>query len=1160
MGRSDPGATHAPAANGGARPRNAAGRWPLVALAAGSALVAGLGCWWALERQVALQSARLEAVAELRAQQVAGWLEERRLQFRLLGRAPFWPEMLRRWQDHGDESARDRLRDRMREYAAANRLLPPLALDANGQPLPVDDDVPRELPAPLREAWSRAERSGGPELSAIYRDQAATPPLRLDVVVPLQGGAVAGRAKWFVVLRLDPEQALFPMLAPLAVPGVEAQTQIVWRVGDALVGPQARQPVPISRRRLLAGAVIRGDAPPGQALWAEDYVGQPVLGVVRSVPGTPWWLVVRLGRDEVYAPLRGELPWILAAALLAGVAGAALVRLVAERQSLRHATAERDHHAGLARELGATEAALQRRRADLEAEVAQRTRSMDEAVAALRASEGFTRLVADHLPARIAYWNRERRCLFANQAYGRWLNLPLDRIVGRTAAEVHGPAQAAQATRRVQRALAGEAQEFERTERRPDGSTGVTLMQYLPHRDDHGQVQGFVVLATDITALKLVDRRQQELNEALAQARDDAQAANVAKTAFLANMSHEIRAPLNAIVGLTRLLQLDRPAPGQASRLARIGGAAEHLLRLIDDILDLSKIEAGHLVLEHTEFALVPVLLGSLDMVAERARAQGVLLVLDADVLPARVAGDPTRLSQAIVNLLSNAVKFTEHGSVTLHARRVAQADGQVQLQFEVADTGIGIEHDKQALLFRAFAQADSSTTRRFGGTGLGLVITRRLAGLMGGDVGLSSEYGHGSRFWFTAWLESRSEQDVPAPRPRLQGLRAGVVEREGPCTEALLRMLQQLGVPGEAWPPGGHADGWVPIEAGESAAAPALLVIGRGGPPPGALHTPTVWIDGAEIPADLADPLGRTLRRPVSADALGDALERALGLEVAPPQAPRSLLTSAHALAVAHGGRRILLAEDNPVNREVAVELLRCAGLHVEVAADGAQAVSMAANHDYDLVLMDMQMPVLDGLAATTAIRNGTRNATVPVIALTANAFEDDREACLAAGMDDHVAKPVEPERLYALLMHWLSGASEPPPEPARGAAAVPAFDNGTIDTDAALLHVGGDEALLRDVRAHFVRHYAGGIAGLDAALAEDRRDDARRLVHGLRGAAVAVGAQALAREAEVLEALLSGGAPTASALAAVAQLQVDLREVLELLAEPPGAGGAAA
>jgi PAS domain S-box-containing protein len=385
--------------------------------------------------------------------------------------------------------------------------------------------------------------------------------------------------------------------------------------------------------------------------------------------------------------------------------------------------------------------------------------------------------------------------------------------------------------------------------------------------------------------------------------RDAAQGANRAKSEFLANMSHEIRTPLNAIVGLNYLLRREGVTPQQALRLDKIDSAGQHLLSIVNDVLDLSKIEAGQVRIETTNFHLSSVLEAAQSIVAESARAKGLAVTVDSDAVPLWLRGDPTRLRQALLNFAGNAVKFTEKGSIALNARLMQDRGDDLVVRFSVTDTGIGLTPEQIPRLFQSFEQADSSITRKFGGTGLGLAITKRLAELMQGECGVDSEEGVGSTFWFTAVLH-RCHGTLPA---------AAI---ENPSTA-------------------------------------------------------------------------------------GELLHR-------------------H-----HRGARILLAEDNEVNREVALALLEGVGLDVELVADGRDAVAMASAGHYDLVLMDMQMPRMGGLEATRAIRLLVGWESRPILALTANAFDDDRLACKAAGMDDFIAKPMDVHALYATLLKWLDWAA---------------------------------------------------------------------------------------------------------------------------------------
>jgi len=488
----------------------------------------------------------------------------------------------------------------------------------------------------------------------------------------------------------------------------------------------------------------------------------------------------------------------------------------------------------------------------------------------------------------------------------------------------------------------------------------------------------------------------------LAAAKDHADAANRAKSAFLANMSHEIRTPMNAIIGLAHLLSRGTRDAVQLDRLGKVDHAAKHLLQVINDILDLSKIEAGKATLEDIEFSLGLVVSHAMDMVRERAHEKQLELVLDLDHLPDRLRGDPTRLSQALINLLTNAVKFTEQGWVRLSGELLCDEGARLQVRFEVQDTGEGIAPAQQAELFDAFSQADGSTTRRHGGSGLGLALTRHLATMMGGEVGLTSALGEGSRFWFSAWF-GRAPPEASLPDEVL------------------------------------------------------------------ALNAP-----------------------------------RPLPIDVPPPE---------RLLREQHGGQRVLLAEDNPINQEVASELLRAAGLVVSCAGNGARAVEMALAERYDLILMDVQMPVMDGLAATRAIRAQAGDAT-PIVAMTASAFSEDRAACLDAGMNDHTAKPVDPVMLYTTLLRWL---------PARTATAAPAPHQLPLslperlalvkgfDYTLVLGNVGGKLPALARVIDSFIKTYSAGEPALSLSGTPDDVARWRAVCHSLRGASATVGATAL-------------------------------------------------
>ncbi len=688
---------------------------------------------------------------------------------------------------------------------------------------------------------------------------------------------------------------------------------------------------------------------------------------------------------------------------------------------------------------------LERHRHHLQELVDERTRALQAANEQLFEAERFVRTIADNLPGRVVYWDRHMLCRFANRSFHDWFGKGPADVIGHHAREVGGPAYFVQYADRLQQALDGEAQDFELASPHPvRGDWHHHLIHFIPDRRTDGLVHGAFVMAFDITAQKQVEAELQRLNADLARERDRAEEASRSKSAFLANMSHEIRTPMNAVIGLAHLLQRDIRDPLQNARLRKIGHAAQHLLQVINDILDLSKIEAGRFELESIPFTLDTVLARTFELVAERARDKGLELIVDTADLPAQMVGDPTRLAQALLNLLANAVKFTERGWVRLSGEQLATDGERLQVRFTVQDTGAGIAPDRLGSLFHAFEQLDSSISRRHGGTGLGLALTQRLAEMMGGAVGVSSELGLGSRFWFTAWLDQATAPppDAADELPRLVGRRVLLVDDLAEARHALAERLRLFGMRVDEAVSGPEAIGRVQRALRDGGLPDLLLLDWRMSP-----------MDGVQTLSALRDLLGDALPpavlvtahdedevrqvaerarfdelliKPVTASALHDTVVRLLRrhagrlLDAPTPSPPPAPSAAERDLRRNHAGARVLLVEDNPVNQEVASELLRMVGLVVAVADGGQLAVDMAMADPPVLVLMDMQMPGMDGLEATRRLRE--LGCTAPIIAMTANAFGEDRAACLAAGMNDHVAKPVNADHLYETLRRWLA------------------------------------------------------------------------------------------------------------------------------------------
>jgi PAS domain S-box-containing protein len=678
------------------------------------------------------------------------------------------------------------------------------------------------------------------------------------------------------------------------------------------------------------------------------------------------------------------------------------------------------------------DAALQQAQSELERRVAERTQALQAEVAEreraehqLRESEKRLQTIMESLPAGVCIIDAiTKEILDINPAAVRMAGLTRDQMVGRTCHRFICPAELGKCPITD---LGQGVDNSERTLLSAQGEKKPILKSVIPVNLNGRPclIESFVDITQRMQVEERLKRSQIDLAEtnrqlegAIAHANRlalQAEVANAAKSEFLANMSHEIRTPMNGVIGMSGLL-IDTELTAEQRRYVEIVRTSAHsLLAIINDILDFSKIEAGKLDLETLDFDLPTTLDELSEMLALRADEKGLEFTCRVDSgVPCQLRGDPGRLRQILINLAGNAIKFTSAGQVSIQVSLVPSASAHSLLRFEVKDTGIGIPADKLGQLFEGFVQADRSVTRKFGGTGLGLAISKRLARMMGGDIGVDSQEGRGSRFWFTARFEAGTEAHRTQPA-RPDCLSEGLATAVG----------------------GSHP--------------------GRPSPSP-ALHHPTVS----------------------SAD-------------------PRKV--------------RILLADDNATNQAVAMAMLERLGYRADAVANGLEAIRALSQIPYDLVLMDVQMPEMDGLEATRRIRDpktGLPQPRIPIIAMTAHAMKGDQDMCLAAGMDDYLAKPVQSSQLSKVLQRWLDRPTVRATQTIT--SPVPALpDVKTFDRIDCMDRLGHDENLLRRIITVFLGDGEQQIRNLSAALASTDQEEIRRLAHKVKGAAASIGAIAL-------------------------------------------------
>ena len=967
---------------------------------------------------------KLSVIAEQKRQQIEHLLTETRLdvEFFATGNAQL-PDRLERWIASGrrDDVLIDQMQSRTREMARIKDWLGAAVFDTEGTELFRVGGV---------EPGSHLERLAAtvsnPEIQFIDLRENRAGVWEYSYLAPLRfrDGPVVG--VFYATMAL--ERQLLPLVQSWPLPSETAESFLIRRSG------MEREYLTPLRHPSEAATQRRGplDAPQLPAAWAlqgrhgilrggRDYRGEPVLAYGAPIAGTPWVMIAKIDEREALAVIDTML-WVTSLVL-----GVVLLLTYA----IGFLLWRREHQR---REL----AALESRHADEEREA--ELSAAREAAARFDSDQRLGALIEQGLSG-VAEIDRTGRFLRVNDRYARILGLSRATLLDQTLWDLILPEDRPPLQSALDRLCHGGPPEiFERALLRPNGELGYLSASIAALKDAEGACVGFIALVTDITErnrmeqdLRKSEHRFRELNADLARQIEastaEAHAASAAKSEFLAHMSHEIRTPLNAVLGLTQLLAREPLAPDQLELVAHIQEAGQSLLALINDILDFSKIEAGQLRLESKPFDLPSVLAKVDSLMLSTAQSRGLTLSIETSDAPiGPLLGDALRLDQVLLNLIGNAIKFTEHGGIRLHVQTLESNERQVRLRFEVSDSGIGIEPRTLAQLFHDFTQANNDITRRFGGTGLGLSISKRLVELMGGRIGVESQIGQGSTFWFELPFE-RAATDAIAPTPT--------------TTRA------------------------------------------------------------------------------------------ATGLRLA--------------------GRHLLVVDDSAMNREVVERALGHEGARLTLAVDGQQALqTLTARPDgFDAVLMDVRMPVMDGLTATRLIRDDLGLTELPIIALTAGVTSEEQAAARAAGVDDILPKPLDLERLTEHLLAWIGkrpqadDSAEPvttfqsaarvddretPPDtpslaPAADHEALP--DIPGIDRVLAARYLGPDPAFFRRLLVRFVGEQHDAVERARHALDTGARDEATHTMHRLRGESGHLGAVDLMQLAERLELAIEQGAP---------------------------------
>jgi two-component system, sensor histidine kinase and response regulator len=964
----------------------------------------------------------------------------------------------------------------------------------------------------------------------FYRNE-SNKKIYVKILVPVLEGYNGSLPKAILAMRIDPNDYLFPLIKRWPTANRTAETLLVRRDGNDVLflnelkfqkNAALNLRIPLSDKDNPAVMAVLGRE---GIVEGRDYRDMPVIAVLRSIPDSPWFLEARIDKAEVFAPLTQTLRLIVVIVLIM-LLGTGLGLALLWRRRQVHFFKEQ---AELAQEL-----------LDSQANLSAITNSAQDAI-----------LMMDD-QGRLTYWNPAAERIFGYTG-GEALGANLHDLI---APQRYHPAHRA-AFPEFLRTGRGTAvgQTLELQGLRKDGqeitvalSLSAVQVKGSWHavgilRDISKQKTAEKELYNLLDELEQVNRQLKVTNERANQLAVDAQAANIAKSQFLANMSHEIRTPMNGVIGMTELLMATGLSAEQRRYAETVRSSGEALLGVINDILDFSKIEADKLELENIDFDLRATIEDAAELLAVRAQEKNLEFICRVDPeVQTFLRGDPGRLRQILINLGSNAIKFTSRGEVIIEVRLEAEKDDQIKIRIEVRDTGIGIPADKIGLLFSAFQQVDASTTRRFGGTGLGLAISKRLAEAMGGAIGIESTEGKGSTFWFTAVFGKQPQRGLGTPvrQAKISGERILIVDDN--ATNRLVLSEQLASWDARHAEAAGASQALDMLRKARAQGDPFRIVISD-------MQMPEM--DGEGLGRSIkADPelrdtllvmmtsLGRRgdakrleaigfsayLTKPVKQSQLYDCLATVIGVPAPEADKTEAPLVTRHTISEARRLKvRILLVEDNLTNQQVTLGILGKMGFQADAAGNGREAIQALETTTYDLVFMDVQMPVMDGFEATAAIRSGQTavpDPQIPIIAMTAHAMKGDRERCLKAGMDDYIPKPVAPKAMAAVLAKWLGRSPEP------FAAVAPAPSGPVVfDRAAFLARLMNDLDLVKEITAAFLEDMPEQLQKLKADIVAGDGLAAGKQAHAIKGAAANVGGMAFSAAALAIETTARAG-----------------------------------